>query len=95
MKVTIIGIRKAKTKNGRDFCQYYFQKPFTDYEMENSDCLGFLVGSEFSYRDYGLKPGDVCDFQYEPGYEGKATLTDVVVLKPTENAKDAKENGKN
>ena len=36
MKVTIIGIKKAKTKNGKDFCQYYFQKAFTGYEVENS-----------------------------------------------------------
>lgn len=98
MKVTIIGIKKAQTKNKKNFCQYYFQKAFTDYEMENSDCLGFVVGSEFSYRDYNLKPGDVCDFMYEPGYEGKATLSDVVVLKPNDNAgtgKDTKDTGKN
>lgn len=94
MKVTIIGIKKAKTKNGKDFCQYYFQKAFTGYEVENSECLGFAVGSEFSYNDYGLKPGDVCDFLYEPGFEGKATLSDVVVLKPVEDGKGAKDTGK-
>lgn len=97
MKVTIIGIKKAKTKNGRDFCQYYFRKAFTDYEMENSDCLGFAVGSEFSYKDYNLKPGDECDFCYEPGFEGKATLSDVVVLKPNDasvTGKDTKDTGK-
>lgn len=94
MKVTIIGIKKAQTKNKKNFCQYFFQKAFTDYEMENSDCLGFTVGSEFSYKDYNLKPGDVCDFQYEPGYEGKATLSDVVVLTPIEKAKDSKDPGK-
>lgn len=87
MKVTILGIRKAKTKSGRDFCQYYFSKNFTGYEMENSDCAGLVVGSEFSYRDYNLHPGDVCDFQYEPGYEGRATLADVAVLKDAVNEK--------
>lgn len=95
MKVTIIGIKKAKTKNGREFCQYYYKKPFTDYELENSDCLGMIVGNEFSYRDYNLKPGDVCDFQYEPGYEGKATLSDVFVVKPIDTAgESAKETKK-
>lgn len=87
MKVTVIGVKKARTKNGRDFCQYYFEKPFTDYEVENGDCAGMNVGSEFSYRDYGLKPGDVCDFQYEPGFDNKATLSDVVVLKDAINEK--------
>ena len=98
MKVTIIGIKKAQTKNKKNFCQYFFQKAFTDYERENSDCLGFTVGSEFSYKDYNLKPGDECDFLYEPGFEGKATLSDVVVLKSNDNAgtgKDEKANGKN
>ena len=88
MKVTIIGVKKAKTKNGKDFCEYYFQKAFTGYKVEDSECFGFAVGSEFSYNDYGLKPGDECDFLYEPGFEGKATLSDVVVLKPVENGKD-------
>lgn len=94
MKVTIIGIKKAKTKNGREFSQYYFEKPFTDYEMENSDCAGMTVGSEFSYKDFGLKPGDVCDFQYEPGFDNKATLTDVVVLKEAVAEKLKEKEGK-
>lgn len=87
MKVTILGIRKSKTKSGREFTQYYFSKNFTAYEMENSDCAGLVVGSEFSYRDYHLHPGDICDFQYEPGFEGKATLSDVIVLKDAINEK--------
>lgn len=85
MKVTIIGIKKATTKNGKNFCEYYYQKNFTDYDIQNTDCAGFMVGSEFSYRDYGLKPGDECDFQYEPGFDGKATLSDVVVTKPNDS----------
>ncbi|MDE7019758.1 MAG: hypothetical protein K2P23_02485, partial [Lachnospiraceae bacterium] len=61
--------------------------------------LGMVVGTEFSYKDYGLKPGDECDFMYEPGFEGKATLSDVVVLKPVDNArvgtvKDTKDTAK-
>lgn len=81
MKVIIIGVKKATTKNGRNFWEYYYQKPFSDYDINNSDCIGNSVGTEFSYRDYNLKPGDECDFQYEPGYNDKATLTDVKVLK--------------
>lgn len=87
MKVTILGIKKAQTKNGRDFWQYYFKKDFTDYDLNNSECMGEQVGSEFSYKDYTLRVGDVCDFQYEPGFNDKATLSDVVVLK---NAVDEK-----
>lgn len=81
MKVIILGVKKGTTKGGNNFFQYYFKKPFTDYEVENSECLGMMTGAEFSYTDYNLKPGDECDFQYEPGYQNKATLSDVVVLK--------------
>lgn len=81
MKVKILGIKKGTTKGGKDFCQYYYQKPFTDYDMESNDCSGIMTGDEFSYTDFNLKPGDECDFHYEPGFQNKATLSDVVVLK--------------
>lgn len=81
MKVTIIGTKVAKTKSGKMGYTYYFQKPFTAYESENSECLGFAVGHEFSYIDFDLRPGDVVNFIYEPGYEERATLVDVSLLK--------------
>lgn len=81
MKVKILGVMKGKNKAGKSFCQYHFQKPFTEYENENNECLGFTTGQEFSYTDYNLRPGDECDFQYEPGFKGQATLSEVVVLK--------------
>lgn len=81
MKVTILGVMKGTTKAGHSFFQYYYKKAFTDYESENNECSGMTCGNEFSYTDYNLKPGDECDFQYEPGFQGKATLSQVVVLK--------------
>lgn len=91
MKVTIIGIKKATSKSGRDFVQYHVSVPFSGYDIENSDCEGFQVKTEFTYHDYNLKVGDVCDFQYEPGFDGKATLSDVVVLKPNDEPKKDKQ----
>ena len=90
MKVTVVGVRKGTSKNGRNFCQYFVTKPFSDYDISNGDCSGFQTASEFTYRDYGLKVGDVCDFQYEPGFEGRATLSDVVVLVPSDKKDEAK-----
>ena len=81
MKVKIIGVQKGKTKTERNFTRFFDQKPFGDYEVENSDCSGMMTGSEFSYKDFDVKPGDECDFQYEPGFKNEATLSDVVVLK--------------
>lgn len=81
MQVTIVGIRKGETKNKKACYNYYGLKNFSDYDMENSECLGHQPVSEFSYKDYGLSIGDVVDFQYEPGFEGKATLSNVVMIK--------------
>lgn len=91
MEVKIIGVMKGTNKAGRGFCQIHYQKQFTDYEAENNECSGMAVGTEFSYTDYKLKPGDECEFQYEPGFQGRATLTNVVVKKAAveESAKAA------
>ena len=80
MQVTIVGIRKGETKNKKVFYNYYGLKAFSDYDMETSECEGRQPVSEFSYKDYGLAVGDVVDFQYEPGYEGRATLSNVIMI---------------
>ena len=85
MKVQIIGLQKGQSRNGRDFTNLFFTKEFTPYESQNGTCVGFKVGQEFTYLDVSnVKPGDICELTYEPGYQDKATLTGVVVLK--ENA---------
>lgn len=81
MQVKIVGIKKGETKNKKPCFNYYGLRDFSDYDMENSVCLGHQLVSEFSYKNYGLSIGDVVDFQYEPGYEGKATLSNVVMIK--------------
>lgn len=96
MKVTIVGVRQSESK-GRKAYNYFGLKDFTDYEIENSKCVGQMVVSEFSYTNFNLKPGDVVEFDYEPGFQGRATLTGVrpVLLaadtNPFEGSKDKKE----
>lgn len=82
MKCTIVGIKKGTTKNGKQCFNYYGLKDFSDYDLENSECQGHDVVSAFSYKDYGVMTGDEVDLRYEPGFEGRATLDDIVVLKP-------------
>lgn len=97
MQVTIVGIRKGVTKNKKPCYNYYGLKDFSDYDMENSECEGQQPVSEFSYKDYGLSVGDVVDFQYEPGFEGRATLSNVVMIKMSGGTpfdKDAKDTAK-
>lgn len=82
MKVQIIGIQKGKSRNGRDFSNLFYSKPFSDYESQNGSCLGFKTGSEFTYMNVdAIKPGDVCEFTYEPGFQDKATLSNITILK--------------
>lgn len=88
MKVQIVGIQKGQSRNGRSFSNIYFTKEFTPYEVENSgSCMGLKVGTEFTYVDVNCKPGDVCEFSYEPGYQDKATLTNITVLKSSPDNK--------
>ncbi|MBO5472198.1 MAG: hypothetical protein J6A08_00170 [Lachnospiraceae bacterium] len=82
MKCTIVGIKKGKTKNGKECYNYYGVKDFSDYDRENSECQGQEPVSAFSYKDYSVMVGDVVDFRYEPGFEGRATLEDIVMVEP-------------
>lgn len=82
MKVTIVGIKKGKTKKGVDCFNYYGLKDFTDYDQANSECSGHDIVDAFSYKDYSIQVGDLVDFQYEPGFQGKASLSDIVMVKP-------------
>lgn len=89
MKCTILGVKKGKTKTGKESYTYYATKDFTPYELENAECVGSAVVSEFSYQDFHVQPGDEVDFQYEPGFEGKATLVDVIMRKPNPFTKES------
>ncbi len=82
MKVTITGIMKGKNKAGRDFTQLYATTMFTDYELETNDCTGHKTIDVFTYLDCGaLHVGDVVDLVYEPGFQGLATLTQIIPVK--------------
>ena len=82
MKVTITGIMKGKNKAGRDFTQLYATTMFTDYELESNDCTGHKTIDVFTYLDCGaLQIGDVVDLVYEPGFQGRATLTQIIPVK--------------
>ena len=82
MKVTITGIMKGTNKAKREFTQIFGTTPFTDYEADSNDCVGSKTVDVFTYMDCGaLQIGDVVDFVYEPGFQGRATLTDIIAVK--------------
>ena len=92
MKVTIVGVRKFESK-GRTAFEYSCTKDFTVFDLQNSECEGQSVVSEFSYTDFGIHAGDVVEFDYEPGYQGQARLVGVrpIISTPASDPKNPKE----
>lgn len=81
MKATIVGVLKGKTKTGREFMNIYATKDFSQYEQENNVTDGVFAFTEFTYNAFDVYPGDVVDFVYEPGFQGRASLVDIVPIK--------------
>mgnify|MGYP003253172164 CR=1 FL=1 len=81
---TILGVKAVKSaKSGKVGYTYFYSEPFTAYENESAEsCDGLRCGDVFAYTDYAVKPGDVVDMRYEPGYQGKAQLVDIIMIKP-------------
>lgn len=81
----VIGIKATEMTTGKNAGKtgftYYFEKPFTDYEIQTSDCQGFAVTSEFSYTDFGVYVGDEVTPVYDKGFQDKAVLVNLVVTK--------------
>lgn len=81
--VKIIGIKAFKSKaSGKMGFTYYFIQDFTDYELENSEVIeGKSCDSEYSGTDYGVKIGDEVELQYTKGFQDKAQLVGMNVVK--------------
>lgn len=80
----ILGVKAVKSqKNNKVGYTIFFAQPYSDYEIENAEfCEGETCGQVFTYKDYSVKPGDIVDMRYEPGYQDKAMLSDIVMVKP-------------
>ena len=79
----VVGKKHVVTGKGNDFFTYYFQRPFTLYESENSkSCAGMAVEVENSFTDFPCKPDDVVRLVYTKGFGDKAVLSDIQIVKP-------------
>ena len=103
MQVQIVGVKRSEYvgKDGKDKVafNYFGVKEFTEYEKQNGDCEGLCAVAEYSSTDYGVHVNDIVEFMYEPGFQNKATLVDIRMLKLAdkppfkENAADQAANG--
>lgn len=82
----LVGIKETvmtSGKNqGRTGYTYYFEKPFSDYEVENCICQGVAVTDEFSYTKFDVNVGDEVSPVYDRGYQDKAILVNLVPFAP-------------
>lgn len=93
MKLTITGLMRGKNKDKKDFTIIHGTTGFSQYESENNEVEGVKTTNVYTYLDCGiLRVGDVIDLQYEPGFNGTATLVGYDVVAPF---KDTNENVKN
>ena len=83
MRLTVTGLIRGKNKNNKDFCVIHGTTPFSVYESENNEIDGLKTMNVYTSLDCSiLRVGDVIDLQYEPGFEGKATLSGFDVVAP-------------
>lgn len=82
MSMKIVGIKEVTMTSGKNEGKtgytYYFEKPFTDYELTNSVCFGCAVTSEFSYTRFEVAVGDVVIPVYDKGFQDKAVLVNLI-----------------
>ncbi|MDE6608095.1 MAG: hypothetical protein K2K54_10125 [Lachnospiraceae bacterium] len=78
----VVGIKKAVSTKTKKVCwTIYFAGDFTPYEMENCDCDGKSTFNEFTYTDFGLYVNDLVELDYAKGFQDKATLSGITVIR--------------
>ena len=78
----LIGKKKVVTKAGKNYFNYFLARPFSDYENDNAECIGRATEIEGSPLDFNVKPGDLVELSYTKGFQDKATLSRMDVVKP-------------
>lgn len=80
-EVQIVGLKRYEGKKGIGTVISYIT-PYSDYDTENCECLGFDAGQEFTYLDTSLlNVGDVIAFEYAKGFGGKAVMSGYKMIK--------------
>jgi hypothetical protein len=83
MRLTITGLLKGKNKDGRNFTVIHGTTPFSQYETNNNDVVGSKATNVYTSLDCDiLTVGDVIDLNYEPGFQGQATLVGYDMVAP-------------
>ena len=85
MKGILTGIVSRKKDDGKVSTMLYLtQIGFNLYESEADLCLGYKTVEVYYNRLVDASPGDLINIEYEPGFQGRATVSDVTVVKRKE-----------
>lgn len=74
----VLGIKKTPSKDGdKVYVTFACSHGYSDYEIENAECLGVTVENVSASEDFGIQVGDLVEFIY-----GKAIPTKNGVYQP-------------
>ena len=82
--VKIVGIKKTLKKDTTDvfYWNIFYEQAFSDYDTESAvEIYGKQTGMEFAREDYGVHVGDEVECLYTKGFQDKAFLAGVKVVK--------------
>lgn len=82
MKGILTGIVTRKKDDGKFTSMLYLtQIGFNDYDNTAEVHRGFKTAEVYVARAVDAEPGDMLNIDYEPGFQGKAQVSDIQVLK--------------
>lgn len=85
MKGTVQGVVTRVKEDGKVSTMVHLTGiDFSDYDQEADVCLGKGVESVYVPRKVDCKPGDIVDVSYRVGFQGKAQLDKIEVIKRKE-----------
>lgn len=77
----IKGIKKAPSKNGeRVYTTYFCERPFSDYELDNTEVTGIAVEEVQTTEDFPIGIGDEVIFYYGKAIGNWQPVTDFKML---------------
>ena len=84
-------VATSKKDNKSKYYTYYFQIPYTDYELDNYEVYGTAVSVEDCRKDFpGINIGDEVKLCYGKGFGGAAVLDDIILVQKAPFGNDKK-----
>ena len=87
MKGIVTGVVARKKDDGKVSTMLYLtQIGFNAYESGADVCKGYKTAEVYYGAEINTEPGDMVSVEYEPGFQGKAMVSEISVIKRKEKA---------